>query len=192
MAVPRLASDGAQRFSMLKNIRLRYDPAADRLVLDMLLQAPEGPGERYVLHLTRRIVAIWRRDLQAMVDASAQLPARMDAAARAVVSQAHHQALAAQVKTRTEPAPTPEEETSRPPRLVTRIACGRRRDDGRWVLQFECAQGPNLGLMLSARTLHGLVDALSRRVLSAEWNLPPMATERKAPDTGREGGSALH
>ena len=177
---------------MLKHIRLRYDPVSDRLVLDLQMQVG-GEMQSHQLHLTRRIVQTWRRDLQAMVDMSAKLPARMDPAARAAVSQAHHQALSSQVKARTEPAPDPDAVDPGPaPRLVTRIACGRRKDDGRWVLQFTCAEGPPLALVLGAQTLHGLVDAVSRRVQSAQWNLPPTASERSAPDALANSGSSLH
>lgn len=178
---------------MLKQIKLRYDPTADRLLLDLQMQVQGAEMESHLLHLTRRVVQVWRRDLQAMVDLSAQLPQRMDPAARAAVSQAHHQALASQVKARTEPAPAPEVvEEGPPPRLVTRIACGRRRDDGRWVLRFECTDGPSLGLVLSAQTLHGLVEALSRRVQSADWNLPAVASERATPLNVPSLGGSLH
>ncbi|WP_374434466.1 hypothetical protein [Inhella sp.] len=178
---------------MLKHIRLRYDPIADRLLLDLQMATPQGGLESHLLHLTRRIVHRWRGELQAMVDMSAELPQRMDPAARAAISQAHHQAMSAQVNARTEPAPPAEAEVQgEPPRLVTRIGCGRHKLDGRWVLQFECQTGAPLTLVLGTKTLHGLVDALSRRVQSAQWGLPAVATERQAVSAPPPTGGALH
>lgn len=161
---------------MLRNISVRYDPVEDRLLLRLTLQTDDHPVEHW-LHLTRRVCAGLRRDLQAMVDLSAELPERMDRAAKAAVSSAHHQAMAAQVPHRTEPAaaaPAPTE----PPVLVTRVVCGRRRDDGRWVVRFERRDLAPLALVLSNPTLHALVDALGKRVAVAEWALPALPVER--------------
>jgi hypothetical protein len=149
----------------------------DRLVLRLALKTEAGLAEHW-LQLTRRLCAAWRQDLQAMVDLSAELPARMDRAAKAVVSAAHHQAVSSQVPVRTEPAPPPEQQVEA--QLVTQITCGRRRNDGRWVVKFELRQRPPLALVLSNPTLHALVDAVSRRVQVAGWASPPMAGERPA------------
>lgn len=163
---------------MLQKISLRFDPVEDRLVLRLTVKTPAGPVDHWLL-LTRRLCVGWRRDLQAMVDMSAALPERMDRAAKAAVSSAHHQALASQVPTRTEAAePVAEQPAERPPMLVTKIECGRRRGDGRWVLNFELRDGPPLAMVVADPTLHALVDAVSRRVAAAGWNLPPIASER--------------
>lgn len=174
---------------MLKNISVRFDPLEDRLVLRLLLKTAEVEVE-HCLHLTRRLCAGWRQDLQAMVDLSAELPARMDQAAKAVVSAAHHQVMSSQVPTHIEPAPARPDPADIKPVLVSKVTCGRRRQDSRWVVQFEFAEKPPLGLLLSTPTLHALVDAVSRRVQVASWNLPPMATERKPAD--RAPDAPLH
>lgn len=173
---------------MLQNISVRYDPIEDRLVLRLALRTPEGPQEHGLL-LTRRLCAVWRQDLQAMVDLSADLPARLDKTAKAVVSAAHHQAVASQVPVRTEPAPPPEQRPT-DAHLVTHITCGRRRNDGRWVVKFDLRQRPPLALVLSTPTLHALVDALSRRVQIAGWALPSIASEKQVPD--RPPAQPLH
>lgn len=173
---------------MLQNISVRYDPVEDRLLLRLTLRVDGQPVEHW-LHLTRRLCISLRQDLQAMVDLSADLPERLDRGARAVVSAAHHQAVASQVPTRTEAAadaPTPAD----PPVLVTQVVCGRRRGDGRWVVQFHRRGLAPLALVLSNPTLHALVDALSRRVAVAQWALPALPLERTAPQPGT--GGALH
>lgn len=172
---------------MLQNISVRYDPVEDRLVLRLSLKTEAGVAEHW-LHLTRRLCAGLRQDLQAMVDMSAELPSRMDRAAKAVVSAAHHQVMSSQVPTRTEPAPV--EQPQVPIVLVTQVTCGRRRNDGRWVVKFELRERPPLALVLSNPTLHALVDALSRRVQTAGWSLPTLASEKSAVD--RSPSSPLH
>lgn len=172
---------------MLKDISVRFDVAEDRLVLRLTLIGDAGPQIHW-LHLTRRLCAAWRRDLQALVDLSADLPPRMDRAARAAVSAANHQVQASQAATRTEPAtPLPAEEQ---PALVLAIQCGRRQSDQRWIVRFELRDRPTLALVLSDPTLHALVDAVSRRVQAANWGLPALPNERqpKSPDAA----SPLH
>ena len=174
---------------MLKNISVRFDPVEDRLALRLQMNTAEGEAE-HCLHLTRRLCASWRQDLQLMVDMSAELPARLDQAAKAVVSAAHHQVMSSQVPVHTEPAPAQPPKAQARPVLVTKVTCGRRRKDGRWVLQFELAEKPTLALLLSTPTLHALVDAVSRRVQVASWNLPAVASERKPAD--RSPDAPLH
>lgn len=174
---------------MLQNISVRYDPVEDRLVLRLSLKTEAGPAEHW-LQLTRRVCASWRQDLQAMVDLSAELPPRLDKAAKAAVSAAHHQVMSSQVPVRTEPAPAPEQRIHAEAVLVTRVTCGRRRSDARWVVKFELRDRPPLALVLSTPTLHALVDAVSRRVLVAEWALPMLASEKPAPE--RPPAAPLH
>lgn len=163
---------------MLKNLSLRYDASEDRLLLQVVVVDAEGLETAHALHITRRLCAVWRGDLQAMVDLSSQAPAQLPPVARAAVSKAHHDAQSSQATVRTEPASRSVPADLTPPLLVTRIVCGRHRADGRWVVQFERRDLPSLGLMLNAKTLHALVDALSRRVKTAQWNLPELASER--------------
>ncbi len=172
---------------MLQNISVRYDPVEDRLVLRLSLKGETGSTEHWLL-LTRRVCATLRQDLQAMVDMSAELPPRLDKAAKAAVSAAHHQVMSSQVAVRTEPAPPPEKQADAA--LVTKVTCGRRRNDGRWVVKFELRERPPLALVLSNPTLHALVDAISRRVQIAAWALPALASEKAAPD--RPPSAPLH
>jgi hypothetical protein len=141
----------------------------------------------HALHLTRRVCAALRPDLQAMLDLSAELPAHMDRAAKAAVSSAHHQAMASQVPMRTEPAPGPPPARARP-RLVRQAVCGRRRSDRRWVLRFEFEEGQPLSMLLSGTTLHALAGALAKRVQAAQWGLPPLPHERQSADPPRATG----
>jgi hypothetical protein len=173
---------------LLQNIGLRFDEPEDRLLLTVSSTSEQGLPIEHRLHLTRRVCGLWRPDLQAMVDLSAQLPDAMAPAAKAAVSNAHHQAMAAQTAVRVERVPATDPEQCRP-LLVSRIECGRRRADGRWVLRFETLNNAPLSLFLSDRTLHGLVQALSMRLKATGWNLPALPTEspmaaRVRPDAG--------
>jgi hypothetical protein len=173
---------------MLRNISVRFDPVEDRLVLRFTEGEAAGAVEHW-LHVTRRVYAVWRRDLQAMVDRSAALPERMDRGAKAVVASAHHQAMASQVKMRAEPAPEPQPELK--PWLVTAVECGRRKKDERWVLKFMLRERSPLTLVLSDGTLHGLIGAITRRVKVARWELAALPLD-KASSLPSGPPSALH
>lgn len=167
---------------MLQDISVRFDPVEDRLVLRLAVL--EGEVRRtHWLHLTRRLCAAWRRDLQSLVDLSAGLPQRMDKAARAAVSAANHEVQSSQVRTRTEPAAA-QPQPADPAALVLGIQCGRRKSDQRWVLRFELKDRPSLALVLSDPTLHALVDAVARRLQVSDWALPALPGERqpRTPD----------
>lgn len=171
---------------MLKNLNLRFDPVEDRLLLRLHLIGAGGLESVHALHLTRRLCAAWRGDLQAMLDASAGPPAHLGQGAKAAVSKAHHQAMSAQAVARTEPAAPPgDDPVKETPQLVTAVACGRRVSDSRWIVRFTLKNQTSIGLVLTAQTLHALVDALSRRVQVAQWALNPIAMESKdaAPPT---------
>lgn len=172
---------------MLQNISVRFDPVEDRLVLRLVLKAEGQAPQEHWLHLTRRLWTGWRQDLQAMVDLSAQAPERLDPAAKASISKGHHEAMTRQASVRTGPAATPALTLQAGPVLVTKIVCGRRRTDGRWLISFERRRLPALGLVLSGQTLHGLVDALTRRVQAADWGLAPMPVESTADDVPAHG-----
>lgn len=171
---------------MLQNISVRFDPVEDRLVLRLVLKAQGHEQQEHWLHLTRRVCTAWRQDLQAMVDLSAQAPERLDHAAKAAVSKGHHQVMASQAKVRTESV-TPQALPAQAPVLVTKIICGRRRSDQRWVLRFERKDLPALGLVLSSQTLHALVEALTRRLQTASWGLSPIPLESKAEVAPAQG-----
>lgn len=176
---------------MLKNVSVRFDPIEDRLVLRFTVQPQGQEPQDHWLHLTRRICAGWRQDLQAMVDLSAQPPERLDPAAKAAVSQGHHQAMASQARTRTEAAPLEADARQPPPDLVTKIVSGRRRSDQRWVIQFERRHQPSIGLVLNSQTFHALVEAVTRRIQVADWSLGSLPVEAKPAAIPGSGG-ALH
>ena len=161
---------------MLQKISLRFDPVEDRLELRLVVKSADGTLGDHWLHLTRRVCASWRQDLQAMVDVSAQTPANMNPAAKRAVSAAHHKAMASQVPVRTETV-AEVARPSTPPALVTKIVCGRRKGDVRWTIRFEFRSQPSLSVVLNQTTLHGLVDAVARRVKTAEWGLAALAAE---------------
>lgn len=177
---------------MLKNLTLRYDAEQDRLLLLLVTTLADGSEQTHALHVTRRVCAAWRRDLQKAVDLSAQAPQSLQPALRTAVSKAHHDAQSSQAQVRTEKAAAATVPANLVPRLVTAIRCGRSQADGRWVLRFLISGGAELSLMLNTRTLHGLFDALSRRVQAAEWNLPVLPAERDAPVPPMAGMSPLH
>lgn len=178
---------------MLKSLSLRYDPEQDRLLLLLETTSPDGAGQTHALHLTRRVCAAWRKDLQVVVDLSAQAPSGLQPVLRAAVSKAHHDAQASQAPVRTEKAPAPMTPADSIPRLVLRVLCGRNRSSGRWVLEFQLEGGSQLRLQLNTQTLHGLVDALSRRVRAAQWDLPELPVEKNAPEVlAPPGGTPLH
>ena len=170
---------------MLKNLSLRFDAVEDRLLLRLHLIGAAGLESVHALHLTRRLCAAWRGDLQSMLDASAGPPSHLGQSAKAAVSKAHHQAMSAQAVARTEPAPPSDETANETPQLVTAIACGKRVSDSRWIVRFTLKNQTSISLVLTAQTLHALVDALSRRVQVAQWALSPIAVESKeaAPPT---------
>ena len=163
---------------MLKGLNLRFDPVEDRLLLRLLVDEHDTAGEQR-LHLTRRVCTAWRRDLQACVDASAEVPERLDAPARAALSAAHHQAMASMASVHRERAAASADDDR--PQLVVGIACGRRKDDGRWAIRFDTQAGRAWTIFLTPQTLHGLVDLLTAQIRHAGGALEPMATEQAAP-----------
>lgn len=150
---------------MLKRLVLRYDAVEDRIVLRLVTEQAE-----HWVHLTRRLTTQWRRDLDVVIERSAQVPERLDPVARATVAQAHHQAMVTQAQVRAErrdevPAPP-----ARPlPELAIGVACGQRRDDGRWLIRFAFPQDRHYTVALSAESLHGLVEVLDVQMRKAGW-----------------------
>lgn len=161
---------------MLQSVALRYDPQHDRLLM-CIRSGGESGSRAHWMHLTRRVCAQWRQDLQLMIDRSAQTPPTLAPAAQAAVSAAHHQAMVGQAPLRAEPVAEPAPADPQAVALVTRITCGQRRDDGRWVVGFVLHDGANLTLVLDSPTLHGLAAALSQRVQAADWALPALPSE---------------
>lgn len=170
---------------MLKAMNLGYDEREDRLVLRVI--SDDETGEQ-VLHLTRRVCATWRIDLQALIDRSAAVPASLSRTVQASVSSAHHQAMAAQATIRKEPAVPPQALPA--PQLVLGVRCGHRRSDGRWIMQFQTAAGRELTLQLSAESMHGLVKVVQAQLNAACWDLPALPFDARPTQTAPEG--ALH
>lgn len=166
---------------MLKSLNLGYDTREDRLVLRVI--SDDSSGEQ-VLHLTRRVCALWRQDLQAMVDRSAELPASLPQAVKTSVSAAHHQAIAAQAPIRRD-GPLPDNPPERP-RLVSAVRCGIRQADKRWMIQFQTVDGAEVGLQLSTESMHGLVKLLQRQLERTQWQLPTLPFDRPGAATPDE------
>lgn len=176
---------------MLESISIKFDPVEDRLLLRVRSRDGEGVSREQALHLTRRVCAHWGRQVQAMVELSAEVPQRLDRPARQAMAVSHHQAMAHQANYR---PPAPEE--ARPPEqapvLVTDITCGRRRSDGRWVMKFELQRQAPMSLVLSGRTMHGVIDLLARRLKDTGWGLAPLPGVTAAAPAAPQGGGALH
>lgn len=170
---------------MLKAMNLGYDEREDRLVLHVI--SDDETGEQ-VLHLTRRVCATWRIDLQALVDRSAAVPANLSRTVQAAVSSAHHHTMAAHATIRKGPAVPPQALLA--PQLVLRVRCGLRRSDGRWIMQFQTAAGRELTLQLSAASMHGLVKVVQAQLNVACWDMPALPSDAKPIQTMPEG--ALH
>lgn len=168
---------------MLNQLRIRYDPREDRLILGLVVESGDGDGgnaSESTLALTRRVWMRWRQDLQAMLDLSAEVPEAADAPTRRALSAAHHQAQAAQQPVRAEPASASSDRSpgaaaaASAADLVTAVRSGRRKSDRRWVLTFAIQGKPDLSLVLSTRTLHALVGALIKREAVTGWGLAPL------------------
>lgn len=171
---------------MLRQIQLRYDPDEDRLVLWLHSGTADAPVSQ-VLHITRKVWVTSRLDLQAMVDVSAQAPEQVAAPVKRQISQAHHQALRAQADVQTDqPVPPAPKDAVR---LVRHIRCGRRRSDGKWLLEFSLADD-RMSLWLRDSTLHALAAAFAEQETRARWGLAPLAMAVKQP--APVSGSHLH
>lgn len=160
---------------MLEDINVRYDAVEDRLLLRVRVRSGETVVEHW-LHLSRRVCAGWRNDLQKVLDLSASVPNGIDAETKAWATAAHHQRQASEL--REQRGPNPMVLQSARPDLVNRIMTGRRRADGRWVLRFETVGGHSLSLTLASRTLHALAEAIFRQVRAAKWALPLIPIEQ--------------
>lgn len=156
---------------MLKSINLGYDEREDRLVLRL---TPDDDAEVQILHLTRRVCAAWRNDLQTLVDRSAEVPDHLRPEVKTAVSTAHHQAQVAQASIKKE---TPMPRPAQAPQLVVSLRCGQRRDDGRWVIRFETADGRDVTLQLSPQSLHALAKMVRDQVARAQWLLPALPSD---------------
>lgn len=163
---------------MLRNIRIGYDTDEDRLVL-CLEVGDADTIQRHWLHVTRRTWAQTRHELQAVLDLTAGLSATLKPAERRALSVLRHQAVAAMVPTRSEPAEIPDLDVR--PVLVLGVQCGRRRSDWRWVLRFRLRDKPELCLVLTDQTVHALARALLKREAVSGWGLAPLAAASVPP-----------
>lgn len=162
---------------MLKNIRIRWDPIEDRLVLRLTSEV-DGRESDHWLQVTRRVAAGWRRDLDKLVQKSAQVPERFDPHIKATLAASHHQAVAQQAPLRVEPPQTTE--TQGPTELVTQVRCGQRKTSNDWVQLFDLRNGATLTLNMTDTTLHGFVKALDNQLSQAGWGIVPAAPEVSA------------
>lgn len=179
---------------MLKSLSLTYDAVEDRMLLRVIEQRPEGDVDHW-LHLTRRVCAKWRHDMQGVLEMSAETataqPTReLPPKARAAVSAAHHQEVAKQVPVKRDPptlAPA-----SVTPTLVTRVVCGKKHGQELWVVSMDLRNGQNMALTIDSRMMHGLVSVLGEQVRSAQWQLPALPAEVALPAPEPTPGKVLH
>lgn len=172
---------------MLKNIRIRWDPIEDRLIL-RLTSHIEGKDSDHWLQVTRRVAAGWRQDLEKLVHLSAQVPERFDPYVKATLAASHHQAVAQQAPMRVEPPDVTE--VQGPTALVTLVRCGRHNKTQDWIQQFDLRTGATLTLNMTDTTLHGFVTALDNQLTQAQWGIVPAAPH--APENTASATSGLH
>lgn len=156
---------------MIEKLVLRFDPVQDRLLMTIGLRGPGGCRTQR-LWLTRRTCAVLIADLQAMKSLAVTEP-QSAYRAQPLVSPPSSQTATASMAA--EAAATDEarndERESAAPELVTRIACARRRVDGRWVLRFHGPERQICCLRLSDQGLKGIDAALARQARGAGWRL---------------------
>lgn len=168
---------------MLREISVGYDPAEDRIHLQ--LRCCEGDADvAHRLLLTRRLCLPFRAGLQELVRRLAQVPESAAAPVRQALEAGHHQARLQQTSMRREQRELVAPGES-PPRLVLRAVCGTRRSDGACVVRFECRSGEPVVVMLGERTLHALAAGIDNRMRGAGWiDEPAPATPGAVPPAG--------
>lgn len=172
---------------MLHHVQVYYDRAEDRMIL--WLHTGDAPdAARHALAITRRAWLDARLNLQAMVDLSATGMVR-PAPPQREQSRANHQVMQQQVRS-SEGEPPPRTLPPQGALLVSAIRCGRRRDDGRWVMVFSLP-GDELTLALREPTMHAIVAALVKQESRCNWGLPPLPMADKTPVPNLVPG-ALH
>jgi hypothetical protein len=167
---------------MLHSVGIDYLPEEDRLRIDV--RSRSGDVHRFLL--TRRVCALWLRDLEATALRSAAVPERLDPAAKATLTGLHHTALVQQAKFgRVQPSP---EEASPAPQLLASVECGIDRRGEKWAIRFTTVHGDVLTLSLTAQTLHGIIELLRRQLVRTDWGLSllpsadaPRADPQKLP-----------
>lgn len=170
---------------MLRQIRIRYDPVEDRLLLSLVVDA-----KTHHLLLTRRVWAVARQALQHLLDLSAEVPDSLPRVVRNNLSAANHQATVALTPTEREPAQSHGAPNGAV--LVSGLKFGQRKPPAMdfsgvrrsWILQFDVQGQPSLRLNLNDRTLHALVGGLLQREETAEWCLPPLPALAMPTSTG--------
>ncbi len=171
---------------MLREISVGYDPAEDRIHLQ--LRCCEGDTDvAHRLLLTRRLCLPLRVGLQDLVRRSAEVPESVAAPARQALQAGHHQARLQQTSMTSERRESITTGDS-PPRLVVRALCGTRRRDGKCVVRFECLAGEPLVVTLSDRTLHALAAGIDDRMRRAAWVDEPAHGLTKPPSAGPPAG----
>ena len=154
---------------MLDQLRVRYLPAEDRLELRVFVKEPT---KTFRLHVTRRLTHLWLQQLASVLEASAGTTPGTPAALRSAVAATNHEALAAKVALSRSGADADTGEAEAMPKLVTRVDCGKVRNQQRWVLRFEFGEGDPLSLTLAPETLHGVIELVVGQLQVADWRLP--------------------
>lgn len=167
-------------------LQLDYDPTEDRLLLTVARESEPGePGNApaqapRTLLLTRRVVAAWRPALRSLAERSVALSPQLHPAARAAVSAAHHEVMAAQARKGSAP-PLRAAATAGQAALVRQALCGRS-NNGRWVLEFRLTDGGATQIRLTGATFHAFIAMLDQRIARAGWELPILPGNAGPPD----------
>lgn len=166
---------------MLHSVQIRFDPTEDRLEVTVRV----NDDGAYRFHLTRRLTMKLASQLQILATWSAEVPVSVDPVTRGSITASHHSAVAAQATFGPgKPPPGPlTVHTGERPVLVTDVQCGRRQEDGKWLLGLRYAGQETLSLVLQQSTLHGIIELLRRKLKEADWGLTlvPEASSATTP-----------
>ncbi len=168
---------------MLHSVQIRYDANEDRL--EIVVRVNDDAAYRF--HLTRRLAVKLAGQLQILATWSAEVPASVDPVTRGSLTASHHTAVAAQASfgPGKPPATSLTVHTGDRPMRLDDVQCGRRQEDGKWLLGFRYAGKETLSLVLQQATLHGIIELLRRKLKEADWGLsllpePPAGQDRPA------------
>lgn len=172
---------------MIERLALSFDPTQDRLLLTIVSR---GTGESRgitKIWLTRRLCRTWADQMQTMRKLAASEPRTSFQSQPQPMPSRQERAGKPRQAEPTKPSPTSPEGDSAP-ELATKIACSRRRTDGRWVMRFEAEARRVCSLELSDEGLRDIEAALHQQVRRAQWSLDAPSPARIA----RPDGRALH
>lgn len=175
---------------MLRKIDVRYDPVADRLILQAEAETPDGLRHHGV-QLTRRTWGATREALYLHFVATPATPAATPAPDQSAPPPNPAAPQPADDKPTVAPAPaSPPAPAGTVFPVATGMQCARRRTDGLWLLTFPCDGSRSITLVLTDPTLRALAQALLQQEARAAWNLPPLVPPD--PAAPKPTGTSMH